>query len=227
VAIAGSVSDAITGNAIAEVDITMTDTPASFTKKLGLYAIQFGAKWATMAERPDRTRSRVDGLFYFLDLPDGKYGLHIAAPKFGSRYGAVDVKATVARDAKGTFKLDWAIVGLPPTTVKGAITSPEENVCFAQVRVKGSGEYAFSDRTGRYLIAGIEPGQRTLLVSAQGFHPIAQPVLIEGPGAVQTMNFGLHSETGPAPAQAGVHEADIPHAAETTRAGKGRQHGGR
>ena len=232
VAIAGFVSDAITGKAVAGVDVAVTDMPPQFKKKVGLNAIQFGAKWAGMIERPDRTRSRIDGLFYFLDLPDGDYGLRIAAPSFGSRYGTVGRKVTVARDANGTFKLDWAIVGLPPTTVKGAVTGKEgageDVVRFAQVRVKGSGESAFSDHAGQYLIAGIEPGRRTLMVSAQGYRPISQTVLIAAPGAVQTMNFGLHSETGPAADQVGVREADLAHATDaTTRAGKEKQHGRR
>jgi hypothetical protein len=196
VALAGQVIDAITEKVIASAIISLTKTPPAFKRRLGLYATQFGASWKVMAERPDRTRSRVDGLFYFLDLPNGDYELNISAPSFGKRYGSVGQKVKVARDANGTYQLTWAIVSLPPTTIEGCISSKKTNISFAQVRVQGSGESAYSDDAGRYTITGVEPGKRTVLASAQGYKPVTQPVTIAKPGDVQTVNFNLLHSAG-------------------------------
>lgn len=195
VAIAGQVTDAVTQVAMASVDIVMIGMPAEYRKKLALFGLKFGRQWNTMSERPDRTLSRRDGLFYFLDLPPGSYTLRIASPALGRRYGVVEQKFKVARDANGRFVLDWAVVSLPPTSVKGSITAKKAGLSYAEVRVKGSGERAFTDKEGSYLLAGIEPGKRTLLISAQGYRALSQAVVIEGPGAVATANVTMVRET--------------------------------
>jgi hypothetical protein len=196
VALAGQVIDTVTGKMIAEADVAMTSMPPSFQKRLNVYRSQFGAEWDARMERPDRTRSRADGQFYFLDLPDGIYGLRASVRIFGSRYGAMEQKVTVSRNAKGTYKLEWSVLGLSPTAVKGTISSRKTSVSFARVRVQGSGETAFTDADGRYLIAGIEPGKRTLLVYAQGYRTISQRVSIAAPGDAQTVNFNLLRDAG-------------------------------
>src|SRR5262249_761082 len=71
VAIAGRVLDAETGKPLAGVLINIVSMPVAFRRKVELLS----KSPAALTERVDRTRSRADGLFYFLDLPEGKYTL--------------------------------------------------------------------------------------------------------------------------------------------------------
>ena len=198
VTIAGRVADALSGKPLSGVEVAISEKPAPFKKKLEIAAIQYAGRWAGMPERPDRTRTRNDGLFYFLDLPDGRYGLSAAFPGSGNRYGKAEATATVARDAKDDMKIDFVNFVLNQTAVKGKITGPGHKaaVTMAEVRVKGSGERAFSDAHGEYVLAGLEPGKRTLLVFAQGFRAVSQVVTLSEPGESQTVNFNLVRETG-------------------------------
>ena len=66
----------------------------------------------------------------------------------------------------------------------------------AEVRVKGSGERAFSDAQGRYLLGAVAPGKRTILVYAQGYRAVSKPVTLAAPGALETLNFSLVREAG-------------------------------
>jgi hypothetical protein len=75
VAIAGQVTDALTGKSLDGARLGITAAPAAFTDFLKLRQIQFGESWERMAERPDRTNSIADGSFRLLDLPDGQYKL--------------------------------------------------------------------------------------------------------------------------------------------------------
>ena len=196
VALAGLVTDGITSKAIAGALVSIANSPAAFQRWLRLYSTQFGAAWSTMPERPDQTRSRADGLFYFLDLPNGNYELNISVPGFGKRYGSVVRKVKVATAANGSYQLDWANVSIPPTAIEGCVSSKKINVSFARVQVQGSGETAFSDNAGLYSITGVEPGKRTLLVYAQGYKPVTQPITIAKPGDLQTVNFNLLHSAG-------------------------------
>jgi hypothetical protein len=191
VALAGQVLDAITKRAVAGAVLSMTKMPPAFQTWLGFHAGQFGAAWNGMAERPDRTLSRHDGLFYFLDLPEGKYELNISAPGSLQRYGTVTQEAIVVLGKNKAYQLEWGTVSLPPTAIEGCITSKKKAISFAQVRVQGSGESAFSDDAGQYTITGVEPGKRTLLAYAQGYKPATKPVTIANPGDVQTVDFNL------------------------------------
>jgi hypothetical protein len=198
VAISGFVADAITGDVIEGADVVMSAMPPLFATRVALFQQTFsdydrksGSKWKAMPERLDRTQSRNDGLFYFLDLPDGEYGLTITAPMFGGRYGSVQRNVTVARIAGGSYVANCDLSPLPPTTVRGAITSEAANVGFARVRVKSSGESTICNDAGQYFITRIEPGVRTLLVSAKGYRPAAQDVSIGKPGESQLLNFNM------------------------------------
>jgi hypothetical protein len=89
-----------------------------------------------------------------------------------------------------------ADMALAPTTLKGRITDQESNpVAMAEVRVKGSGERAFSDGQGQYLLTGLEVGQRTVLVSAPGYQPASQTALLNAAGTVQTLDITLVPST--------------------------------
>ena len=198
VAIAGRVTDSIQGKPLASVEVAITGMPVPFRKKLETLSIQYGERWATMSERPDKTNTRADGLFYFLDLPDGKYTVSASLPSAGRRYGAAQGSATVSRDTEGRLKMASVNLALQPTTVNGKITATghKAGVMMAEVRVKGSGERAFSDAQGQYILSGIEPGKRTVLVLKQGFRAASQLVTIAEPGGLHTANFALVLEAG-------------------------------
>lgn len=198
VAIAGRVLDAGTGKPVADAAVSISAMPAAFEKKLAIALLAYEDRWNTMLERPDRTRTRDDGLFYFLDLPDGKYNLSASIPSYGKRYGTVQQPAVVSRDGKGDTKIAFVNLKLQPTAVKGKITGPghKAGVALAEVRVKGSGERTFTDAQGQYTVTGIEPGKRVLLVSAQGYRSESQPVTLGDPGTSQTLNFSLTRESG-------------------------------
>jgi hypothetical protein len=197
VALAGNVIDAITNKAVTAAVISMTaNVPPAFQSRLRLYEAQYGASWNAMAERPDRALSRADGLFYFLDLPEGDYELQVSAPAFGKRYGTVKRTANVARNAQKRYELDWAAISLPPTTIEGSVSSKKTGISFARVSLQGSGESAFSNDAGRYTIMRVEPGARTLLVYAQGYKQVTQPVTVKNAGDVQTADIKLTDRAG-------------------------------
>lgn len=180
VAVAGRVIDAQTARAVVGAQVMITAAPAAFTA-LG---------------QPGRTRTVGDGHFHFLDLPDGQYTLTASLPGSGSRYGTAQQNASVSRDAGGNVIMAAADIALPPTALKGQITGQNATpVVLAEVRVKGSGERTFSDSQGRYLLAGLELGDRTVLVTAQGYQPVSQTALFSQAGAEQTLNFTLVPST--------------------------------
>lgn len=196
VAIAGTVTDHQTGKSIGGARVQITDAPSAFADWLALRAMQHEDRWATMEERPDRLRTAVDGHFHFVDLPAGQYTLTVSLPGSSSRYGESQVDVTVSTDAEGNVIMAAADVSLPPTTLKGEITDQVSGdpVAMAEVRVKGSGERTFSGGDGRYLLAGLEATdqlERTVLVTAQGYQPGSQTVLLDQAGTEQTLDFTL------------------------------------
>ncbi len=192
VAIAGRVTNAQTGQAIGGAQVRITAAPLEFTDWLALQAKQYGDAWAAMSERPDRTRTAPDGHFHFMDLPDGSYTLTAALPGVGTRYSTAQVAVAISRDAQGHINLVSTSLALPPTTLKGVVTGTgAAPVAMAEVRVKGSGERAFTDSQGRYLLAGLEVGNRTVLISAQGYQPASQAVTLSAAGVEQSLNFSL------------------------------------
>jgi hypothetical protein len=198
VAIAGRVLYGGTGKPVGDAEVVITAMPTAFKKKLEAAALAYGNRWKTMLERPDKTRTRPDGVFYFLDVPDGKYSVSASIPSHGSRCGKTEQPVTVSRDSGGDTKISFVKCTLPPTLVRGKVTGSghKSGVSLARVRVKGSGERAFTDAQGQYTLAGIEPGKRTLLVSAQGYRAESQAFTLGEPGASQTLNFALTREGG-------------------------------
>jgi hypothetical protein len=198
VAIAGYVTDAATGKPIRGAQVEVTNAPGEFKEWLAIRALQYGDRWEAMSERPDRTRSAADGHFHFLDLPAGNYKVKASLPGAGTRYGqSGEVKVSVPQDEND----EYTLVKLPPTTVKGRITTQvtgkkdtEEPVAMAEVRVVGSDERAFSDGDGHYLLAGLEASkdkERIILARAQGFQPASRHVRLSQGGAEATLDFTL------------------------------------
>lgn len=187
IAIAGNVTDAQTGAAIGRARAEITAAPAAFTDWLAIHAKQHRDRWAVMEERPDRTRTAVDGHFHLLDLPDGDYNLTASLPGSGTRYGTAQAAATVSRDAQGSITMATADIALPPTALKGQITDQAsgEPLVMAEVRVKGSGERTFSDGQGQYLLTSLEAGERTVLVSARGYETAIRTARLTQGGTVE------------------------------------------
>lgn len=191
VAIAGQVTDRQTGRAIQGSQVTITAGPAAYTRWLDLHLL------ANPTERPHVTRTAADGHFHYLDLPDGQYTLVASLPGAGSRYGTASAQVTITRDAEGNIVRAAANLSLPPTTIKGQVADSVsgEAVVMAQLRVKASGEPAFTNAQGHYLLAGVETGSRTLLVSAKGYQPASQTVTLDAAGVERTVNFTLIRST--------------------------------
>jgi hypothetical protein len=192
VVIAGQVCDRETGQAIYGAIVEITEMPEPFKTKLALRALQYGADWETLPERPDRTRTAVDGYFYFVDLPDGNYTLTAILPGTSTRYDSAQTTVIVpSRDNEGKPKFA-ANIDLPPSGIKGQIKNQgSDAVAKAKVQIQGSGEYTFSNDEGKYLLSGLEAPKdkkkkRTVNVS------VFAPGYQQGGGSVQ---FGLGEVT--------------------------------
>jgi len=192
-AIAGGVIDAQTGTAIEKAQIEITDGPSEFFDSLEVRSKQYGTQWELLVERSDRTRTAPDGHFHFMDLPDGDYTLTASLPGSGSRYGTAENTVTVTRDAEGHIKMAAIEISLPPTALKGRVREQGTNdpVVMAEVRLKGSGERTFTNNEGRYLLVGLEIGNRIVLVSAQGYQSASKNRLFNQSGQVENLNFKL------------------------------------
>ena len=193
VAVAGTVTDAETGNPLRGVDVTITSGPAAFLDMIALREVQAGKRWAGLTERTDRTRTRADGHYHFVDLPNGGYTLEVAWPAAGSRFAAATVTFTITRNPDETINRVAADVSLDPTTVSGTITEQggTDPVVLAEVLLKGSGERTFSDSNGHYVLAGLETGARTVLVSAKNYESATETVVLATAGSAQTADFSL------------------------------------
>ncbi|HEY9598732.1 MAG TPA: carboxypeptidase-like regulatory domain-containing protein [Cyanophyceae cyanobacterium] len=194
-ALAGRAFNAQTKKAIGGVLVTIIKAPEEFTRWLNVKALQYGDRWQVMAERPDRTRTAIDGHFHFLDLPDGEYSLTASLPSAGRRYGTALVTVTVSRENNNKNIIATADLALPPTTVNGRISDQNgESVVLAEVRVKRSTESTFSNREGQYLLMELEASvrqERTVLVSAPGYEVASQKVLLTEAGIEKTLDFVL------------------------------------
>lgn len=194
---AGWVLDGKTGKPVFVASVVITGAPPAFEESLAITSSAY-ANWNAMAERLDKVRTRQDGLFYFLDLPEGKYTVTGALPKSGRRYGVGQASSEVTRDDEGNVQVRFVTLTLPPTRVNGKVvgSAHKNGVAMAQVRVKGSGERTFTDAQGQYTVAAIEAGPKVLTVSAQGYQPKSEDVILVEPGTSKTINFSLTRETG-------------------------------
>ena len=207
VALAGLVLDAVTGKPLVRAHVEITTGPPKYLHTLTLLA-EFESSDGTTSAELGTTRTRPDGLFYFLDLPEGDYKLVAFVPKGGlytkppdtpekkfedsygwrgdKRYGKEPFDAKVFYGPNGFDRL--AVIRLQPTGVVGRVVASanQSGVHMAEVRCKGSGERSFTDAQGQYTIAGIQPNarrKRILQVRARGFRDQTLEVLIDEPGA--------------------------------------------
>lgn len=106
VSIGGRVVDA-NGRPASEVRLSLSSGPKQFDSRVAGAARAAGAEWEELRERLDRTTSRADGTFFFLDLPAGRYTVR----GMDTRSGVQDEKAvSVARKSDG--KVTMAVVDL-------------------------------------------------------------------------------------------------------------------
>lgn len=172
--IAGKVVDACTGQPVEGVGVTLAAMPPAFADRLAVRALQHGAAWEKLSERPDRTRTAPDGGFHFSDLPDGAYTLLFALRGAPHRYGPL------RRDF--TAPAPIAEVALPPTGIRGQVRGLVHDtptaLPLARVRVRGSGESAWCDARGRFYLTGVELGARELRVTANGFQSATTSVQV-------------------------------------------------
>lgn len=110
IAIAGQVMAAGKNTAVPDACIQITAAPEQFTTR-----VHWQAKLAG-SQPLDRTTSRGDGSFYFLDLPDGDYTLTTWIPGRLPAYDPVVVESRVRRDANGRIQTTHLQFALPSYT---------------------------------------------------------------------------------------------------------------
>jgi hypothetical protein len=185
VALSAIVVDAETSQRLAGVTAAITSMPAALQASLAARALQYGARWDGLAERPDRTRSTYDGSLRFVDLPDGAYRVSFSAPPGAGRYGSLEVAFTVARDARGQIPRRVEVVRMPPTAARGLVNGKSSAgaakvapVPAARVRVRGNGAPAVSRADGRFYLPDVEVGTITLDITASNHEPATRTVMI-------------------------------------------------
>lgn len=194
VAIAGIVRNAQTRQGIAGVQVQITGMPAALRAKIDLLAQLYSADWDRRKERLDRTQTRPDGYFYFLDLPDGDYTLSADWPEAGTRYGRSEPQnVTVSRDSEGEINnQDMLTIDLPPTSLKGKIKDAEgQDVVMAKVRLEGSSEYTYSDGKGNYSLIGLEASDQPRKVHVNWGYQSQVVEIVLTKGQVQTVNMPI------------------------------------
>lgn len=215
VAIAGQVKDAQTKQVIAGAVVEIADMPPGFKSKLDTLAGLYGSDWERRSQRPDRTRTRVDGYFYLQDLPDGQYTLTASLLSTGTRYSSNPTIKTIAADSSvesdqtqvevlrdpvtGAIARPTVNIYFQPTALSGNVTNSDNDaVVMAKVQIEGSGEYAFTDKEGNYLLSGLEsssnqliPRQIRIKVIAQGYQQQTSQLVNLSQGQVTNKVFSL------------------------------------
>ena len=164
--IAGRVTQAGSGKPLAGALVQITDGPQAFCA--------------------------ADGFYRFQDLPPGQYTLTASLPGTGSRYGSKSAQVTLADNGQGKAVLQNVDLALPATTIQGKVKDQSaQAIKLAEVRVQGSGESAWSDAQGNYVLRGVEAGSRRIAVTARGFQKVSETVTLGQPGAVATRDVTL------------------------------------
>lgn len=99
VAIAGRIVDK-SNTPLVGVPVTIISTSGDFKRRVENATIAFRKGWDNLDERIDRTISRWDGLFYFMDLPDGQYTVSVHP---GGQDTVEEKKVPVVRDKENNL----------------------------------------------------------------------------------------------------------------------------
>ena len=106
VAIGGRVVDQ-TDTPVARAEVIITAMPEEFQRKVAGASGAAGGGWEESQERLDRSFTKADGIFYFLDLPGGNYTVTGVDQRSGAR---AEQTATVSWSKDG--KVQMAVVDL-------------------------------------------------------------------------------------------------------------------
>jgi hypothetical protein len=99
------------GGMVSGVRVNIVSMPDVFRTRVSAVASAAGNKWDDLDERPDRTVTRLDGIFYFLDLPAGPYSL------------SFDTRSANPQDEKKEAVI-WDILPAVRDTTKGNVITP-------------------------------------------------------------------------------------------------------
>lgn len=99
---------------VQQAQVEIIDAPASFQRRLYLKSLSHGQNWESLLARPDRTPIRVDGSFYFMDLPPGNYTVRATCTQRGTILQPAEAVVTIVNKGKPSWIdliLTTAIVG--------------------------------------------------------------------------------------------------------------------
>ena len=113
VAIAGRVVDE-GDEPVAGAEVTVTVTPEEFQRKLAGAAKVEGGGWKYSDQRLDRSFTKADGIYYFLDLPAGKYTVKGVDKRSGAQ---AEKTVSVSWDKDG--KVQMAVADLKLSKAAG------------------------------------------------------------------------------------------------------------
>lgn len=150
--------------------------------------------WHRLRERIDRTRTQADGVFYFLDLPEGNYNLRISVPEMGTRYGAIEIESVAVPAAPVGEQVQFANidVDLSPTRIHGVVQHADtgEPIAGAKVRLRGDTNIIRTNDSGQYDLTRLVAGNPSLEVTAANFEITRQVVPLQ-PGQDQEITVTL------------------------------------
>jgi hypothetical protein len=87
------------------VQVTLTSMPKGFKQLVEAASGAVEAGWDELEQRMDRVTSRIDGIYYFLDLPEGKYTLKAIDLKSGKQ---AEKRVSIACDKEQNIKMAQA-----------------------------------------------------------------------------------------------------------------------
>jgi len=138
VSIGGVVNDASTGDALAGATAQLVGPAGgAFERWLALYSLQFSSRWGSMAERPDRTRTAVDGAFRFMNLPSDTAPYAVTVSLDG--YGPQAVSVTVSSQAFATVVVELPPIASSPSSSSSSSSSSTANLWSRSGNARTSG----------------------------------------------------------------------------------------